>query len=181
MLSTVRNCSWKYLCWKFHKILGSCQKIPKGRPILAYNVSVNRLHHEWFSETSFAIFKSDVNENTLRSWFYNGTFLYPLCCWIKQIYSWVPFFLKQRKNGLKNFMIGRILANSLDTGHKLKVYKAFRRCLGRLVNVFCTFELQPMSKGMEWLQRFSLTRKVYEIETFCCLLFYLPWRNRKNS
>ena len=63
----------------------------------------------------------------------------------------------------------------------IKVYKTFRRCPGRLVNVFCTFELQPMSKGMEWLQRFSLTRKVYEIETFCCLLFYLPWRNRKNS
>ena len=32
-----------------------------------------------------------------------------------------------------------------DTGRKLSVQKTFRRCLGRLLNVLCTFSLRPVS------------------------------------
>ena len=37
----------------------------------------------------------------------------------------------------------------LDTGRKLNVYKTFRRCWGRFLNVLCTFSLHPVSTG--WL------------------------------
>ena len=37
----------------------------------------------------------------------------------------------------------------VDAGRKLKVHKAFRRCPGRLLNVLCTFNLQPASAGMK--------------------------------
>ena len=36
----------------------------------------------------------------------------------------------------------------VDTGRKLNVYKTFRRCPGRLLNVLCTFTLRPVSTGM---------------------------------
>ena len=35
-----------------------------------------------------------------------------------------------------------------DTGHNLNVHKTFRRCLGRLLNVLCTFNLRPLPKGI---------------------------------
>ena len=35
----------------------------------------------------------------------------------------------------------------LDTGHKLNVHKTFRTRLARLLNVFCTFNLGPVSRG----------------------------------
>ena len=35
----------------------------------------------------------------------------------------------------------------VDTGRKLNVYKTFRRCPGRLLNVLCTFNLRPVSTG----------------------------------
>ena len=35
----------------------------------------------------------------------------------------------------------------VDTGRKLNVYKTFRRRLGRLLNVLCTFNLRPVSTG----------------------------------
>ena len=37
---------------------------------------------------------------------------------------------------------------SLDTGCKLNLNKTFRRHAGRVLNVFCTFNLHPMSRGM---------------------------------
>ena len=35
----------------------------------------------------------------------------------------------------------------VDTGRKLNVHKTFRRRLGRLLNVLCTFNLSPVSTG----------------------------------
>ena len=35
----------------------------------------------------------------------------------------------------------------LDTGRKLNVHKALRRCPGRLLNVLCAFNLRPVSRG----------------------------------
>ena len=36
----------------------------------------------------------------------------------------------------------------VDTGRNLNVYKAFRRRLGHLLNVLCTFNLRPVSTGI---------------------------------
>ena len=36
----------------------------------------------------------------------------------------------------------------VDTGRKLNVHKTFRRRLGRLLNVLCTFNLRPVSTGL---------------------------------
>ena len=38
-------------------------------------------------------------------------------------------------------------SNAANTGRKLNVHKMFRRCPGRLLNVFCTFNLRPVSAG----------------------------------
>ena len=38
---------------------------------------------------------------------------------------------------------------ALDTGRKLNVHKIFRRCPGCLVNVLCTFNLRPVSRGIK--------------------------------
>ena len=35
----------------------------------------------------------------------------------------------------------------VDTGRTLNVYKTFRRCLGPLSNVLCTFNLRSVSTG----------------------------------
>ena len=37
--------------------------------------------------------------------------------------------------------------NPVDTGRNLNVHKTFRRRPGRLLNVLCTFNLRPVSKG----------------------------------
>ena len=42
---------------------------------------------------------------------------------------------------------GNWLSLPLDTGRKLNVYKTFRRHLGRLVNVSCTLNVRPVSRG----------------------------------
>ena len=39
--------------------------------------------------------------------------------------------------------------NPVDTGRKLNVQKTFRRRPGRLLNVFCTFNLSLVSTGKE--------------------------------
>ena len=39
------------------------------------------------------------------------------------------------------------LNNPVDTGRKLNVHKTFRRRLGSLLNVLCTFNLRPVSTG----------------------------------
>ena len=40
---------------------------------------------------------------------------------------------------------GILRALPVDTGRKLNVHKTFRRRLGRLLNVLCTFNLRPVS------------------------------------
>ena len=40
-----------------------------------------------------------------------------------------------------------IISNPVDTGRKLNVHKTFRRPPGRLLKVFCTFNLRPVSTG----------------------------------
>ena len=37
----------------------------------------------------------------------------------------------------------------VDTGRKLNIHKTFGRCPGRLLNVLCTFNLRPVSTGVE--------------------------------
>ena len=41
----------------------------------------------------------------------------------------------------------------LDTGRKLNVHKTFRRRSGRVLNVLCTFNLRPVSRG--WIVRIA--------------------------
>ena len=41
---------------------------------------------------------------------------------------------------------------TVDTRRKLNVHKTFRRRLGRLLNVLCTFNLRPMSTG--WVSKY---------------------------
>ena len=41
----------------------------------------------------------------------------------------------------------------LDTRHKLNVHKTFNRRLGRLLNVLCTLNLHPVSRGTEYARR----------------------------
>ena len=42
----------------------------------------------------------------------------------------------------------------VDTGRKLKAHKTFRRRPGRLLNVLCTFKLDPVSTGgcIKWVK-----------------------------
>ena len=52
--------------------------------------------------------------------------------------------------------VTKISSFSLDTGRKLNVYKTFRRRLGHLLNVLCTFSLRPVSTGL-WKRKLSST------------------------
>ena len=46
--------------------------------------------------------------------------------------------------------------NLVDTGRKLTVHKTFRRRPGRLLNVWCTFNLRPVSTGkVLWKRRYN--------------------------
>ena len=45
------------------------------------------------------------------------------------------------------FLMVRHRTNPVDTGRQLDVRKTFRRRPGRLLNVFCTFSLRPVSTG----------------------------------
>ena len=65
------------------------------------------------------------------------TFLKWVKCRIKKI-------LKQ-----KHFYFQRLYLRCfpVDIGRNLNVHKTSRRCLGRLLNVLCTFNLRPLSTG----------------------------------
>ena len=52
--------------------------------------------------------------------------------------------------------VTKISSFSLDTGRKLNVHKTFRRRLGHLLNVLCTFSLRPVSTGL-WRRKLSST------------------------
>ena len=43
----------------------------------------------------------------------------------------------------------KTLQQSPGTGRKLIVHKTFRRRLGRLLNILCTFNLSPVSTGIK--------------------------------
>ena len=50
----------------------------------------------------------------------------------------------------------------VDTGRKLNVHKTFRRRPGRLLNVLCTFNLRPVSKGYaDGYEDIELNDKMY--------------------
>ena len=51
---------------------------------------------------------------------------------------------------MKVYFNAKISKNTipLDTGRKLNVHKTFRRRPGRLLNVLCTFNLRPVSRGI---------------------------------
>ena len=56
----------------------------------------------------------------------------------------------------------------LGTGRKLNVHKTFRRCPGCLLNVLCTFNLRPVSRGMlsTAYSELSLFRYIQVYSTF---------------
>ena len=58
------------------------------------------------------------------------------------------------------------LPTPVDTGRKLNVHKTFRRRPGRLLNVFCTFNLCPVSTG---------TIYAWEISGEACFIFTQQW------
>ena len=62
----------------------------------------------------------------------------------------------------------------VDTGRKLNVQKTFRRRPGRLLNVFCTFSLRPVST---WLlhDQMSLTDCLYFLRycSICVLQLFV--------
>ena len=45
------------------------------------------------------------------------------------------------------FLEDQNIPHPLDTARKLNVYKTLRRRSRRVLNVLCTFNLRPMSKG----------------------------------
>ena len=53
--------------------------------------------------------------------------------------------------------------NPVDTGRKLNVQKTFRRSLGRLLNVLCTFNLLPVSTEKEFI--FSCKSSILEFHS----------------
>ena len=73
------------------------------------------------------------------------TFLKWVKCRIKRI-------LKQ-----KHFYFQRLYLRcfAVDIGRKLNLHKTSRRCLGRLLNVLCTFNLRPLSTGLHWWLQFK--------------------------
>ena len=53
--------------------------------------------------------------------------------------------------------------NPVDTGRKLNVQKTFRRSVGRLLNVLCTFNLLPVSTEKEFI--FSCKSSILEFHS----------------
>ena len=62
-----------------------------------------------------------------------------------------PFRNSTTYTGSPKYTVNNHLINDalypIDTGRKLNVHKTFRRRLGRLLNVLCTFSLRPVSSG----------------------------------
>ena len=54
----------------------------------------------------------------------------------------LPLFLDTEKSTKCRYFA------SVDTGHKLNVHKTFRRCPGCLLNILCTFDLNPGFMGV---------------------------------
>ena len=64
--------------------------------------------------------------------------------------------------------------NPVDTGRKLNVHKMFKRHLGRLLNVLCTFDLHPVSTGKFHFLSSStiISKKNTGFSKFCQPLLY---------
>ena len=65
--------------------------------------------------------------------------------------SYCPNFYKFYVEGVKTFFLpftwfGKCFP--VDTGHQMNVHKTFKRRPGRLLNVLCTFNLRPVSTGL---------------------------------
>ena len=61
-------------------------------------------------------------------------------------------FSKKAKRELSDAYTQFAITNfPVDTGRKLNVHKTFRRRPGRLLNVLCTFNLRPVSTGLDFL------------------------------
>ena len=58
--------------------------------------------------------------------------------------------------------------NPLDTGRKLSVHKTLKRCLGRLLNVFCTFNLSPVSRE-RWVTQSVLSSTSFTWSILKCI------------
>ena len=50
----------------------------------------------------------------------------------------------------------------VDTRRKLNVHKTFRRRPGRLLNVLCTFNLRPVSTGLQRIRKIAFTENFSE-------------------
>ena len=81
---------------------------------------------------------------------------FTLQCYCKNLCSWEVCDFCQKLQYRLNYRCWKLfksenkfveIFNPLDTGHKLNVHKAFRRCPGRLLNVLCAFNLRPVSRG----------------------------------
>ena len=57
----------------------------------------------------------------------------------------------------------------VDTGRKLNVHKTFRRRPGRLLNVLCTFNLCPVSKGIRFHVKSRLKKIKQPLDKGCKL------------
>ena len=49
----------------------------------------------------------------------------------------------------------------VDTGRKLNVHKMFRRCLGRILNVLCMFNLRPVPTAVSHLFHQKTLKKLH--------------------
>ena len=77
--------------------------------------------------------------------------------------SWIP--LKHPKTfDFRCFqVVQKRISDPIDTGCKLDLHKTLRRCPGRLLNVWCTFNFRPVSTGEEWMK--NLIRNLFELSS----------------
>ena len=128
--------SWFHNGFVYVKIL---LKIEKKSPEVFLKVSLNS------QETSSLFFLHKITTWDLQLYqkWYSGTGVY---MWILRnfqelFYRTPPSDYFWSSTEKKNLI-------ALDTGRNLNVHKTFRRRSGRLLNVWCTFNLRPVSAGI---------------------------------
>ena len=90
-----------------------------------------------------------------------------MTCWAKLI-SFSKYF--SSTDSCDNSIVDTRIS-LVDTGRKLKVHKTFRRRPGRLLDVLCTFNLSPVSKGYIVSYIPELLVIFMSSQLFCILLF----------
>ena len=100
----------------------------------------------------------------------------------------MSLFMQLKMYFLKRKLISCItIHNPAGTGRKLKVHKTFSRRPGRLLNILCTFNLRPVSKGKSlWSQD---TLKTIKLRTIAPLSLSQPaslvqsqqWKRQNND